>query len=238
MKLRTLNDLGLDMFREYLNELRAGSTGAPPSDLLTDDDTSMAMDQDIEMEDATFPNRRAAAAYLKNLLKSLTFTEVESNISLWSWLDLFFFDSTCPPDSEGARKPGADYRHILSIDFRHKYRHLLFGPYRIFLAHPDSAYSLLCGPLDKPGDFNEQVGSRIEKISNSGLIKALDDLYYSEDSNRVKKGASDRKKRGSLRRFLEVTDQFDVTFDLFSMTPEQIEGLLPVEFNVWRESDH
>jgi len=237
MKLRLLNDLGIDIFREYLNQLRNGSTDSPPFNILQDDDTTITISKNCEINKRIFSNRRDIALYLSEALRDFTFSEVESNIGIWSWLDLFYLDQTCPLDNEGKRYPGADYRHILSLDFRHKYRHLLFGPFRIYVAHPDSAYSLLCGAIDKPGDFNEQVGSRIEKISNNGLIRSLDMLYYDKDCDRIKRGASDRKKKGSLRRFLDITDQFDVTYDLFSMTPEKIDNLLPEEFNEWRESN-
>jgi len=234
MKLRILNEFGLEIFREYLDNLRSGSNESPPFKILNDNDTSESISNGPEIEQTEFANRRDVAVYLKEILEGFSFTELESNIGLWSWLDLFFFDQTCPENPEGKRDPKADYRHILSLNFRHKYRHLLFGPYRIYVAHPDSAFSLLCGDITKPGDFNEQVGSRIEKVSNTGIIQILDSLYYDKEKDKVKKGASDRKKKGNLRRFLDVTDQFDVTYDLFSMTTEKINKLLPEEFDEWR----
>jgi len=236
VKVRILNEFGLEIFREYLDNLRSGSTESPPFKILNDKDTSASINDGPVIEQKNFANRRDVAVYLKEALKDFTFSELESNIGLWSWLDLFFFNQTCPSDSEGKRDPKADYRHILDLSFRHKYRHLLFGPYRIYMAHPESAFTLLCGDITKPGDFNEQVGSRIEKISNNRLIRVLDTLYFDEDNDRIKRGASDRKKNGSLRRFLEITDQFDVTYDLFSMTPDKITNLLTEEFNEWLDS--
>ena len=234
MKLRILNEFGLEIFREYLDNLRNGLNEPPPLKILNDKDTSVSIDDGPEIEQKKFANRRDVAVYLKETLEDFSFTELESNIGLWSWLDLFFFDQTCPVNPEGKRNPKADYRHILSLNFRHKYRHLLFGPYRIYVAHTNSAFSLLCGDITKPGDFNEQVGSRIEKVSNGGIIQILDLLYYDREKDKVKRGASDRKKKGNLRRFIDVTDQFDVTYDLFSMTTENISKLLPEEFDEWR----
>ncbi|MFO7599969.1 MAG: hypothetical protein R6X27_09205 [Candidatus Desulfacyla sp.] len=39
---------------------------------------------------------------------------------------------------------------------------------------------------------------------------------------------------GTLYRFIDVVQQLDLTYDLYSMTGEQILQLLPNEFDRWR----
>jgi len=38
-----------------------------------------------------------------------------------------------------------------------------------------------------------------------------------------------------LRRFVDVLQQLDVNYDLYSMSAEAIVGLLPDEFDKWRK---
>jgi len=39
---------------------------------------------------------------------------------------------------------------------------------------------------------------------------------------------------GTLYRFIDVIQQLDLTYDLYSMNGEEILGLLPPEFDRWR----
>jgi hypothetical protein len=95
----------------------------------------------------------------------------------------------------------------------------------------------LCGELPVHGDFSEQLASRIQFISNPSLIEAVDRLYYDTSSNgegRPKRGALTRTRAGNVRRFVTIMQQFDLTYDMYAMTADQILELLPTEFTKWR----
>lgn len=234
MKLRTLTEQGIQKFRAYLQCLREGEILDPPTELLTDEKYSAPVPEQIDLEDVKFADKREAAIYLSGRLGTVKMPGTDSNSGLWSWLSLFYFEQLCPADSTGRRFPGEDYRHILSPDFRHYYRHLLAGPYRIFRNHPASARALLSGSISRLGDFTEQIASRLEFVSNPGLIATLDSLYFNGKDERIKSGSTNRKRPGTLRRFVDVIQQFELTYDLYSMTSTDILGLLPKEFGAWK----
>src|SRR5262249_16830000 len=114
--------------------------------------------------------------------------------------------------------------------------HLLAGPYRIYRAHrdnPQRALVLLCGPLDRPGDIVEQFASRQELVTNPTVIESATRLYVDPATNRPRRGAGG-KSAGSARRLADVLEQFDVTWDLYTLTPDGLLTLLPHEFDRFR----
>lgn len=134
--------------------------------------------------------------------------------------------------------PGELARHILSQHAQKYYRHLLAGPYRLLQIHGENARVFLCGPLPQHGDFSEQLASRMQLISNRSLIEVVDRLYYdlsAEGTGHPKRGALTRTRPGNLRRLVAVIQQFDLTYDLYAMSPDEILELLPHEFTRWAE---
>ena len=130
-------------------------------------------------------------------------------------------------------------RHIPTLHAWTYYRHLLANPYRLFQLHGENARVFLHGPMNEHGDFSEQLASRMEFISNVQLIRAVDRLYFSrdEDGGKPKRVAAVKQRRpGTLRRLVDVLWQFDLTYDLYAMTAEQILALLPSEFERWRRT--
>ena len=238
-ELRILTERGTEQFRRYLQDLRAGRQATPPTELLSQGDTSEPLDAGVHMVSDAFTTRFKAGEYLEDVLRRLDRRHVDHNPGLWNWLSLHYFELLCPAQPDGTRKPGRDYRYILppvedGEHFRHYYRHLLAGAYTIHRLHPGRARILLCGSIDKFDDFNEQLASRQEFVSNPGIIDAADILYFDAASGKPKRGAAPNKRNpGTLRRFVDVIQQFDLTYDLYSLTGRQIIELLPGEFARW-----
>lgn len=233
MQLRRLNQQGLERLSRHLEELRIGNRGDSPKYLLADDSASEAVLPDVTIEDREFVNRFEAAEYLDKKFVRATLPNLLTDVGVWAWLCVFYFDQLCPVREKGERKPGELARWIPEVtNFRRYYRHLLAGPYRIFEAHrdaPERAIALLCGPLHKPGEVVEQLAARQELVTNKGVIELATRLYYDPKAARLKRGSSS-KVDGSPRRLADVCNQFDVTWDLYSMEVSELLGMLPREF--------
>lgn len=237
MELRRLNESGLAEFREQLLTMKSDPKREPPWHLL--DDTRFTAPSAVvtDVERKVFTTRMEAAVAMNGLLGDRPPPGTDRDTGLWSWLALFHFDSICPPGEEGRRKVGAAHRYILEgANHKTYYRHLLLGPYLIFRAHrdePERAIVLLCQPPDAPGDIVEQLASRQEIVTNPVMMRVATELYYDRATGSPKRGASS-KNRGSARRLAEVTDQFDVTWDLFGVPWHSLLAKLPVEFDRFR----
>jgi hypothetical protein len=171
---------------------------------------------------------------LYELLGAPEASGLDRDPGVWTWLSCFFFDQLCPKRSDGTRRPGEEARWIPSGHAFRYYRHLLGGPYLIYRAfrdNPDRAKIVLCGAVDSPGDFVEQLASRQDFVQNKAVIDAATALYLSPESGKPKRGASPtQRKPGTLRRFVDVVNQFDPVWDLYSIGTVELINKLPAEF--------
>lgn len=239
MNVRKLTDKGTDLFRDYLGRIRTGAKEAAPRSLLTDRESSSPMPGNAEVEDRDLRTRADAAEYLVKALAKIPQDQVDHNPALWNWLTLFFFDQICPTRADGTRKVAEEARYLLPpiTDARHfqrYYRHVLAGSYRIRRQHGSSGKVFLCGDISVFDDFNEQLASRMELISNRAVVEAADVLYFDPARQKAKRGAGTKDRAGTLRRFVTVLQQFDLTYDLYSMNGKELLELLPGEFEKWR----
>jgi len=237
--LRVLTDKGIDAFQQYLAQLRKDPAIAPPHHLLTDPETSEDIDTKISIEKHPFRNRLELARYLDDTLSPSALDDLEADRNLWSWLSLFFFDQVCPIEKTGIRKPGRDYRHILEPGYPNGHRHLLAGAYLVYTAYAlgdDLSRLLLWTPLHVESRFHHQLTVRQTLITNRGVLEAAHLMYFNESGNRPKRGAlGDKKSPGTLLRFIDVVQQLDLTYDLYSMSGREILKLLPPEFDRWTD---
>ena len=240
MILRRFNHKGIRQFEVLLESLRNGISVDTPLDFLNTDETSESIQLSDEFEVKLYDTRLELARFVDNLLTNAEIEDEMADIGLWSWLGAVFLDSTCPADSEGIRKPGKDYRHIPSSNWRDFYRHLIRGPVRIlrlFEDNSDAAAIVLCQKPQSPGDFVEQLASRQERITNPAIIETANRLYFDCKTGKPKRGASPTwRKPGTLRRFGDVLDQLDLTYDLYSMSTDDLIALLPDEFSTYQEN--
>lgn len=234
MRVRSLNERGIEEFEVFLSSREAVAGVEVPRAMLDDDFLATPFENDAEVESRDFASRFELAQYLCDVLPGAG-PALDHDRGLWSWLGLFYFEQLCPIQADGSRKIGEKYRYVLSPDYRHYYRHLLAMPYVIYRLHGQYSRTILSPPVHSHGDFAEQLASRQEIITNRGLIQAVDHLYFAPDDagGAPKRGATNRKKGGTLRRLVDVIQQFDLTYDLYGMTAQEILGVLPREFARW-----
>ena len=232
--LRALNNVGIERFRGYLARLRHGEMVEPPLNLLEDGACTVEIAADIQLDRGRFPNRLAIAKHLQEILSQLRPEEIDRNTGLWAWLSLFYFDEVCRIRPDGTRRPGQDYRHIPDFSYRYRHRHLLYGPYELYRRHGVISALLLSGLVNSESAIYHEIASRQDLIANRGVIEATLELYLDRKRMGPKQGSQDPKgSPGSIRRFVRVIQQFDVTYDVYGMSGKDICGLLPAEFDAW-----
>jgi hypothetical protein len=238
MLLRRLNENGIKAFEQYLSELSLDFGKVPPFDLLTNPATSEQIDGAPEVQQKPLSSRMEAGQYLWTLFAEKA--AIERDPDVWSWLGLFFFDQLCPSSKDGKRKVRESARYVASRHAWRYYRHLLAGPYMVFKAYresPDLAKIILYGSLSLITDYTEQLASRQDIVQNKAAIGAATALYFDSDSGKPKRGAApNARKPGTLRRFTDLINQLDPTFDLYSMQPGQLISKLPSEFEPYRSA--
>jgi len=231
-KLRALNAKGIDEFRGYLQQIRDGAEFRSSPAVLYLDEYTTRLPRAISIEPRAFASKFDAASYLAGILAELPGTE--DNVGLWSWLALFYFEQLSPVDADGRRRPREDYHYIPSTQSGwHRDRHLLAGPWKLFVLHHECSRLLLHPPVHQHGRFVYDLGFRRDLIANRGLIEAIDVLYWDVKRRRPKRGATTANHPGNLRRLITVIQQLDFNYDLHGMRADEILQLLPNEFASW-----
>lgn len=226
MKFRRFNDLGVKAFAEYLGALRADSTAAVPTDLLTNPRLTEPLSVVIEAEPpASFASRMEFAQWLRAAATASGVEIPRNDAGFWAWLSLALFDHVCPLDASKGRAPGADARHMIEgEDWRRRYRHLLQNPYEIFYLHRDNparAMVALVNPLHQPGELTEHINGRQEIVTCSGCMSLATFLCIDSNGKR-RKGASGI----FANEFGKAIKRISRTYDLPEMQPVQSAKLL------------
>lgn len=233
MELRRFNTAGLTVFQAFLDSHNSESPLPWPESALSDPGYSEVVDGGVELEHRAFETRFDLAKYLHTCFDAAGLRVPRADAGLWSWIACFYFREICPTSKAGVAKPGATPRWIpRSADYRRYYRHLIASPFSIYLAHSDHplrAMALLCQRPGRPGDLVEQLASRQQIVTNSAVMQIATDWFIDATTGKQNTFANS-KGRGGPRRLVDVLAQFEVTWDLSMMSPEELRRLLPREF--------
>ena len=232
MLARRLTQSGIEQFDAFLGSLRDTPAADAPLELLTDPATSEPIDVEIEAEVRRFRSRLEVAEHLHRLLRMDTST-LRTDAGFWCWLSLYWFERLCPVVKE-RWSPGDRFRWLADLeDPRRTCRHILLGPFQIYRAHRDDprrAMALLCGTPSQPGLLALLIASRPSLVTCNAVVGVATRLYYDAVNGRNRPGLN-AKSPGSPRRFADVLSQLDLTWDLHSLSTEQLLRLLPTEFD-------
>lgn len=237
MNLRRFTREGLAQFQKLLDALRADPLTPVPDTLLSDPTMSVELSPPVSIEKRTFANRMELGAYLHQLLE-----EVDPNIhrdsGLWAWMTLLYFDQVCPKNDKGERAVGAQSaKWIPRMDLsRRFYRHCLLGPYLAYRSHrhqPEEAAVLLADPLHVTTSEAFRLFIETPFVNIASPVALATQFYYDPNKGKLRRGVG-VKGAGGMRRYLQVLQQLDLTYDLHSLPVDRLRDLLPSEFNKWK----
>jgi hypothetical protein len=236
-QLRRFTSEGMMVVGQQLDLMRAGHPNIL-SELVENPRLTVKITSNSVIEDKTFANRYECAKYLYELIDAhdSEIPDPALDAGLWTWLAVFFREQLF---AKGKNKLGKNYRWVSGTEWNLFYRHLLAGPYYIYNAHrdnPNRAIAILCTPLSAPGEIVEQIASRQDIVRFPSLMEVATKLYYDPSTGLPKRGAASKNTGGTARRFTDVLKQFDLTFDFYGMSSDQILELLPTEFDRFRNS--
>jgi len=233
MELRRLSDSGIVRFQAYIDGLRSGHATPPPVEILNSEELTDSVTPRVRVGDQPFASRYELGVYLVDALAALDQQRISRDIGMWSWLALFYFEQLCPRQSDGQRSLRENYTYILSQDFRHYPRHAIRTTYYFVQQYGSQARFMFSKPLHERGEIAEQLVARQELAGCPAVFEAASRLYDDPDRRTFKSGAAGVGK-GSIRRFVRVLQQFQMTYDLFSMSASDLLRLLPSEFDRFR----
>jgi len=239
MSLRLMLPEGEQRFREYIHNLKTNFFCQRPDLNVKPFSEEFSVISISIDETRRFNSKLELAEYLQRCFTDagLNRENVLQLNGLWTWLAYVWFDQLAPITNPATAKRAmkADARYICSSDYRDYYRHLVSGPYSIYSLHgADNSNIFLYSCVSEYDDFVEQFASRQYIISRKNIVEAIHRLYFNSQEGRPKRGAQSREKPGNIRRLVKVIQQFELTYDIYTMSADSILELLPPEFNEWK----
>lgn len=235
--LREMTEKGEIEFNEYINSCKDSPDAQKPD--LNRQPYSVEFRPQIDVdEQIKFKDKLEMAEYLNGRLsppRAPSCNQLINRKGVWTWLAYIWFDQLTI-DDKGKRIILENQKYVCdSSPFRY-YRHLVLAPFMIYCLHgrQNSLVFLAGEPLYTHGDFIEQVASRSFIINNRSLIEAISRLYLDPVKQKRKDGATNYKRPGTIRRFVSVIQQLELTYYIHVMETQEILDLLPNEFDEWK----
>jgi len=234
--VRRMLQKGEDSFREFLNQVRENKSFPKPD--LNNEPFSEEFSPRIIIDDMiTFKSKQELAEYLNKVfeISGVKREDVIGDKGLWTWLAYTWFEQITN-NRCNILKREEHYICTSPSNYRRYYIHLVAPCYIIYSLYGLPISKLFVyNPPWEINDFTERVAANQFIISHKNIMEAIYRLYFDERSGRPKRGASSDEE-GSVRRFIKVIQQFEFTYDIYSMSSDQIINLLPPEFNRWKPS--
>lgn len=241
--IRSFSARGVEEFESFLDRYQNGDANEIDAQMLSEDtNLSELVGRGLMIDIPMTATKRELAQLVCQAFQDAGSTELPIVPSteyrnMWTWLACSSFHLI---KTRRANRVLNEYSYyVCSQDWNRFYRHRIAGPARIywlFRDRPRDASLLLHGRADEHSDWEAQLAGRQSRIRNRELISTANRLYWDVERHRPKRGAQTRNRSGTVRRLLAFIDQVDLTYDVNSMTPDQILDLLPPEFDRWKQS--
>jgi hypothetical protein len=184
-----------------------------------------------ELNIKNFKNSFEMANEINNALINIEYSEISEDCNLWDWLSMILFEQIFVPEKIGGYM---EYRYVLNLDLRFRFRHLIRGPWWTVNQYKNHAKIFTYTKPYEQNDFLEQF----IKIQDLREMKTIPEmcmkLYYDEESERSVPGIS-KGKIGGFPRLRDKIAQFNKIKNLWDMSADEIIKLLPKEFDKYKK---
>ena len=234
IEVRSFNKKGIASVKAFLNDLREGRAYRNPIELLDDRGLTHIEYEGVYVESRSFASRRDAAIYFHQRFVPIPSIELRNNAGLWTWLSLFYFDQICP-EMEGVRQIRNDYTYIFMPEqSMYFYRHLLFVAWYAMHLSPIHNRLFLDRTVYQLDKLTQDIFKRLYITRIECVFEVLDRLYWDRQTNRPRRGVNSPGKvtaGDAIHRFPTRIRQLEKTYDLMSLTADQLLQLLGDEFS-------
>lgn len=236
-RLRRFTRTGVGAALEFLKSAREAESVAaksPPDDLLFKARYSTPFVPEVRVERRALRTRRDAAEHIGPRVEAVK-REVVDDLRAWSWLGLYHFVDITHAACSARVSPldGAFVVRAGSRAHQQRYRHYLWGSWRLHQQHGEDAAFLLDQPLTSWSDLDQRAFGSIRVFNSPGVLPLMLHLYTQNGSR--KPGYS--QNPGGVRHLLRVLDQLERTYDVYGMSPEALLKVLPEPFRQWAAED-
>ena len=233
-ELRRLTGDGIKRARDFLAHVREHprARDRPPQELLFGERYSRAFESCVEVEPSVFRRRRDAAEYLAPRLEPIKH-RIGDDAKFWSWLGMYYFEHIVRIRDGAVRLSRLDETFVVDSgdprSLRNRYRHYLWGSWRLYEQHGEGAAYLLNEEITSWSIIADRGFGAVRIFNSEGVIQLILRLYT--EGGRQKPGSF--RGHGGLRHLVRVLDQLELTHDVYGMQPDALIEILPEPFRKW-----
>lgn len=93
------------------------------------------------------------ASEINNALTNIDYSEISEDCNLWDWFSMILFEQIFVPEKIGGYM---EYRYVLNLDLRFRFRHLIRGPWWAVNQYKNHAKIFTYTKPYEQNDFLEQ----------------------------------------------------------------------------------
>lgn len=240
VKIREFNKSGIAAVRQLLIDVR--TDGNIYSDrarsILDNPELSSPVKDGLHIDlEQSFPSKMDLIRYFEGILNGDMLNKYKKNVGFWTWLAFAYYKQFLKTKKD-APKVSAEYCWVYDPDeYRFARRHFVAGS--VYLhndfksINQDGIEVFFAGEPNTFGGFIDAITYREEFARIPAMLQTAVWLYYKPDSTKkVKPGAANQKKPGTVRELTRMADQFAMTYDFFSAEDaSKLWKLLPSQFD-------
>ena len=234
-QLRRFTAKGMKESIRLLASIRRGDQDASsfPQEFLFDPRFSQPFEPTTNIERSDLRTRRDAAGILAPTLEPIRRT-ISDDGAAWSWLGMYLLGDFQKGRESASPLSPLDEVFVMGAGSRaeqRRYRHYLWGAWRLYQQHGENAAFLLDEPLDSWTDLAQRAFGATRIFNSAGVIPLMLRLYTK--GSRRKRGYS--KGMGGLRHLIRVLEQLARTYDVYGMSADALQEILPQSFRRWQD---
>lgn len=240
IQARRINSAGRRQLSELLGGIRHGKLDRSSLSIFVHDvEYTEEISEELFLNASkTFLHQQDMIDYFLSVLNHDLLVKFRKDSGFWTWLAILYREQFLK-----ARRgqPGADCRWIYDIDnFRDSRRHYIAGPIYLSLdfesSSPQTKEILFGGPITAFGGMRDSITLNQEMVRHPALTQVATWLYYDPNTQgKVKSGATNQKKPGTIRDLTHVSGHFAKTLDIHGVEDAPILwNLLPPQFNKFK----
>ena len=240
VKIRKFNELGLNAVKTLLSTIRNDNElhSDEMKELLLDNffskDVKDAPEVDLEK---TFASKMEMIDYFTPILTDDVLARFRRDAGFWTWLAIAYYKQFLK-SKNSILKVATDCCWVFDPDeYRFSRRHFVAGTMYL---HRDFGHAVSDG-LDmffagEPYSFGgllDAITYKEEFARIPAMLQVAVWLYYNPDlPSKVKPGAANQNKPGTIRELSRMADQFAMTYDIFDAKDAgKLWNLLPSQFD-------
>ncbi|MBR4353975.1 MAG: hypothetical protein IKP97_01605 [Kiritimatiellae bacterium] len=248
IRIRAFNSAGIAAVRQLLIDIRTDNAiyADRAKAILNNPNYTSQLKDDIQIDlERSFETKMDLIKYFDSVFDEDKLHKYKKNVGLWTWLAIAYYKQFLKTKKD-VLEVAADCCWVYDPDeYRFARRHFVAGTVYLHndfkCINQDGIEVFFAGAPNTFGGFIDAITYREEFARIPAMLQIAVWLYHDPSSTKkVKSGATNQKKPGTVRELTRMADQFAMTYDIFSADDaSKLWKLLPAQFDRFKgDSQH